>query len=558
MTPAESAMKRIEVQSVLFAERPSRLSLLDIDCNFTGEQQISVNVWRNHAVESVLQLARPYFYWGVWQADFRVGDYDDSLSYAGHSAADVELLWLDSGRYAERSSSDEWIDWLLERIRALRAMTSAPIVIASWLGDAPALARLQSRIDQMPAVYFADLANTCEEADVTLLDRRTAAISGTPLGNAAQLLIARKLACHWLPSVSRPPIKAVALDLDHTLHAGVLGEDGIDGVQLTEEHRALQAFAKDLRQRGIFIALVSRNEQSDVEGLFAARADYPLRWEDFSATEVSWGDKASAIVRIAEKLRIAPQAILFVDDNPGELASVSTRLNEAPVVHASSSAALTLRALQHYPGLWQWKAGDDDTKRVLDLQASAERESMMARADDPASYFRSLGVSMSVGSIRLTRWTGLRICATRRISSTWRCAVSIASKLPNASRTGARASPVCGLHDRLSDSGTIAVIVAERAGDTLIVEELCVSCRALGRRLEDTVILTAIRAMPLFADCTDVAFRTRPGPRNQPALDWLGKLVGDTALREADLYSIPTTQIQGFVPAEGVALATEP
>src|SRR5690606_20408691 len=104
------------------------------------------------------------------------------------------------------------------------------------------------------------------------------------------------------------PVKAVAVDLDHTLHKGVLGEDGFDGVLLTPGHAALQHHIQLLRQQGIFIGLVSRNVLSDVESLFSQRKDYPLRWTDFSAVEVSWGDKAEALERIARTLRISTDA----------------------------------------------------------------------------------------------------------------------------------------------------------------------------------------------------------------------------------------------------------
>jgi predicted enzyme involved in methoxymalonyl-ACP biosynthesis len=113
------------------------------------------------------------------------------------------------------------------------------------------------------------------------------------------------------------------------------------------------------------------------------------------------------------------------------------------------------------------------------------------------------------------------------------------------------------MKDRLADSGVIAVIVAERAGDTLIVEDLCVSCRALGRRLEDTFILVAIRGMPLFAGVREVAFRVRHGPRNQPALDWLTALLEGRSRPEAGLHAVPAERLRTFAPAEGVTLIME-
>ena len=95
-----------------------------------------------------------------------------------------------------------------------------------------------------------------------------------------------------------PRIKAVAIDLDHTLFEGVLGEDGVE-VRLTPAHAELHRFFLDLRDRGVFLALVSKNEEADVRKLFKARPDFPLQWPHFSATAVSWNSKAEGIRQVA-------------------------------------------------------------------------------------------------------------------------------------------------------------------------------------------------------------------------------------------------------------------
>lgn len=280
---------RYEVQSTLFANRPSRLALQSIVQDVAGTKKIYVNVWRNHAFEPVASLIHPYVAYGCWQAEFQFSDYDDTLMFANHAPADVELIWLDSSRYLSNTSFAAWTEWLIARIKALRIATSSSIIVATWLENDAQRIELQTSFTSMPAVYFADVGAVCSEAGVNLIDSRSTVMAGTPVSNAAQPLIARKLACHWLPAVVFPPVKAVALDLDNTLHIGVLGEDGIQGVQLSQQHRDFQFFLKSLLQRGIFITLVSRNERPDVETLFNNRDDYPLKWGDFSVTEVSWG-----------------------------------------------------------------------------------------------------------------------------------------------------------------------------------------------------------------------------------------------------------------------------
>src|SRR5689334_11599402 len=115
----ELTMKRVAIQPTLFASKPSRLALQSIDCDFAGYARARVNVWRNHAIGPVLELARPFFFWGGWCADTHISDYDDTLMFSGHTACDVELLWLDSSRYRkEGGAGDEWLEWLGGRLRA--------------------------------------------------------------------------------------------------------------------------------------------------------------------------------------------------------------------------------------------------------------------------------------------------------------------------------------------------------------------------------------------------------------------------------------------------------
>ena len=436
----------------------------------------------------------------------------------------------------------------------LRTANPAPIIVATWLHDAGQWAQLQALTDAVPSIYFADLDAVCNEAGVMLTDPRSAAMAGTPVSNAAQPLLARKLACHWIPATSFPPIKAVALDLDNTLHAGVLGEDGIQGVQLTPAHQALQHFIKSLQQRGIFIALLSRNEPIDVEALFAQRDDYPLRWDDFSVTEISWGDKAAAINRIAKALRVAADSILFVDDNPGELASVAAKLPQVHTVYARPDAGQTQRAIEYYPGLWRWKVEADDTKRVQDMKANAEREEILTEMTDPSDYFRSLQVTLILRHDPLDQLSRLTDLCSK--TNQFNLAIRRFNQVEIAERMGRSDACVASVQmkDRLSDSGVIAAIVAERDGERLVIEELCISCRAMGRQSEDTLILAVIRDMPLFAGCSEVVFRVQHGPRNQPALDWLTRLLRSDTRPEPGLHTIPAERLQDFVPPDGIIL----
>lgn len=520
--PVEAAMRRFKAQNVLFEPHPNRVNLLSLELPPVASlEKTVVNVWRNHAFEPLQPLIERYAVYRNWELAFRLGGYDDSFSFGEFEEASVELLWMDSRRVIEQITFRDWLSWLTDRIQILRRLSTAPIVLATWLPEKNERDTLAKALEGFPSVFYADLGEECEKLNVQLVDERTEYLAGTPISNRAQVLLARSLTCKWLAGAILPPIKALALDLDNTLHEGVLGEDGLNGVKLTSAHSELQSYIKELQTQGIFISLVSRNELDDVRDLFTQRNDYPLKLDDFSAIEVSWGDKANALQHIAKSLRISTDAILFIDDNPGELAAVTQQLAKIHTLHADLRASISRLSIEYYPGLWRWRNEPDDSKRIKDLKASIERESLALTHEDPKEYLRSLEVSLTyfndpkhqIGRLSdLCRKTNQFNLALSRFNE---AELSDRMSNPNACVASVR------LSDRLSDSGVIAVIVAERFGDKLFVEELCISCRALGRQLENAIIFHSIRQMPIWKSCKTVEFRVKVGDRNQPALDWL-------------------------------------
>jgi FkbH-like protein len=546
---------RLDSQELLFSLQANRLGLLGVDLPRSIGTPVYINVWRNHNFESLSSLSEPYFAFLDWPISFRIGMYDDSLLFQDYRSASAELLWLDSKRYLQSLDFDEWLSWLDGRISILRRLTIAPIIVATWFDDPAYYSVLNQKLDAYSGVYIADLNEECAKAKVPLLDLRAEALSGTPLSKNAQVILAKKLACHWLPATLLPPIKAIALDLDNTLHDGVLGEDGIFGVQLTDAYIILQNFVKSLRERGVFIALVSRNNLSDVEALFEKRTDYPLSWSDFSAIEISWNDKHLGLERIAQNLNIGTNAILFVDDNLGELSNVNQILPQIHIVHAKADPNLTCNAIEYYPGLWRWNVEPDDTKRINDLKANKQRAEIADSVSDMAEYFQSLQVTITINNNPLQQISRISdLCnktnqfnlALRRFNQTQ---IAEYVKRYDTCVTSVQ------LADRLTDSGVIAAIVTERKGDVLSVLELCISCRALGRQLENTIILGSLSQMPIYENCKEIVFSAQIGPRNQPALSWLAQLLGVVDLSSSGKYTIKASRLMDFNLPNGIKIS---
>ncbi len=522
----EYYLKRHDSQNILFAREIDRLKLNKLVLPEGIDKKFTINLWKNHNFESLLPYVDVYAQYGGISLKWNIGSYDDSFSFLDFKDADIEVIWMDSSRLLNHISFDEWLTWLASRLRALRVKSKGPIVLLTWIEEGEKNEQIQGLCDELAGVYFADLNALANEHNVKLLDNRFAAVMGTAVSNHAQLLISREIACKWLPALVLPPVKAIAVDLDNTLHKGVLGEDGVHGVCLTRGHLNLQKILKKYQSQGIFLALISKNEKKDVLELFDKRLDYPLRLEDFSSLQVSWEEKANALKKVSEELRVSVDSIIFVDDNPGEIINVLRNLTHVKTVFAEVDADLTARIIEYCPGLWRWKLSKDDFHRINDLRANKEREDLAQELEDPDEYLGSLKAKLSYdhNSIKDIE----RITALSNKTNQFNLSLRRFSQIELANKMRDENSSVVSvkLSDRFSESGIIAIIVANKKSEILEIEELCMSCRAMGRGLESYIILNAINFLIDKYKCISVQFTIEYGERNSPALEWIKEVNG--------------------------------
>ena len=511
-------LERVEWQRVLFAEQPRRWELMKLPVGRCS-RTLHLRIHRNHGFESTASAMSPFLAWGNWRAEFIYSDYDDSLNFGAREPAEAEVIWLDYSRYISRISASEFAAWLRQRMLALRQLTDSPIVLVNW-PEHPAYSHaVQQTLEEHPVsgLIVGSLDSIRAHLEARLLDARILPVSGTRLSDAASILIARELACRWIPAAIAPRLKAVALDLDDTLFAGVLGEDGPEGVILTPGHHSLQEYLLELRRGGFFLALVSRNNESDVQQLFSQRNDFPLRWEDFSARQIHWGSKAESLANVAQVLRIGMDAILYVDDNPGELASVARAHPGSRLAHAAGDALLTRRVLEYFPGMWARGDAGADVVRVQDLAANQERQEILSQAMSQADYFRSLRISLV---FRVNHRAGLkRVHELSRKTNQFNLALKRFNEAEIERRLQFPDSRLITIQltDRLSDSGVIGALFAREEAEAIVVEELCISCRALGRGLEDIMVAKALDAAWPKWPGKKLVFEQATGPRNDPA-----------------------------------------
>ena len=204
-----------------------------------------------------------------------------------------------------------------------------------------------------------------------------------------------------LPALA-PPLKVVVVDCDYTLWHGAVGELGAAGVSVEPRHAQLQARLIELRERGVLIALCSRNEEADVWAAFERASGMLLSREHVSTFRIAPTlAKGAAVRALCVELRCAAEHVLFVDDNPAEVAAVRAALPAAacwvfPQTHAEAKAQL--------PHVWRLEvphaapSAEDGARRAL-AAARAGAASLRRAAPSRAEYHAALGVRIDVSSL---------------------------------------------------------------------------------------------------------------------------------------------------------------
>jgi FkbH-like protein len=291
--------------------------------------------------------------------------------------------------------------------------------------------------------------------------------------------------------------KCLVLDLDNTLWGGVIGDDGIEGIVLGhdgsvgEAHLALQRYAKTLMDRGIILAVCSKNDPAIAEAAVHEHPEMVLKRSDFAAFVVNWNDKATNLETIADQLNIGTDSLVFVDDNPAERALVRARLPMVAVPELPADPAHFVRAIAGAGYFESVSFTREDHERAAQYSANTERARLQTAAGGMDDFLRQLDMSVDFGpvaSLNLARVTQLINKTNQFNTTTVRLTENEVAALaadPGAILLQFR------LLDRFGDNGIVSVVVVVPAKDNAGVLDLLVwvmSCRVFGRQLEEEAL----------------------------------------------------------------------
>lgn len=509
------------LQSTIFAESPRRTRLPRALLASDAEKCLRIGVVRNETCEPTLGLAARFAAYVGIALEWDVGPYDDGLQELdgrgalegsptrGSAALDGLVVWVDWRRLNPKGQ-----DLVHQRLEWLRACLDGPIaLLAPFPGDSGTWSRLLE--SWTASMGMVPIPFPLPESVRSLRDPRLVRVSGSDLAGDASLHIARWLGVTFAATIAYPPLKLMAVDLDNTLHEGVLGEDGVDNVVVSGSHHRLGEQLRRLRQAGVLLALVTKNDQRDVERLFGTRDDLALDMGEFIAIEASWRSKPEMVKGIAASIGISPDACALLDDNPGELAA--TAVNGIWPI-ASKDPEEARRVLELLPRVSAIDRYAQD--RETDLRSHRDRQALVSELD-AGDLHASLETCIEVrvdAAVDIDRTADL-LARTNQFNCTLRRTSRAALARLLASKQ-ARIATV-RVHDRLSDSGVVGALVLDIPGNDSAwnVREFALSCRILGRGLEGA-LLAAMAQVATGEPYPALDLAIVEGPRNEPARGW--------------------------------------
>ena len=287
--------------------------------------------------------------------------------------------------------------------------------------------------------------------------------------------------------------RCLVFDLDNTLWGGVVGDDGLEGIVLGEgsatgeAHLALQRYAKQLKERGIILAVCSKNDPEIAEAVFRDHPEMHLRRSDIAVFIANWEDKSENLKRIAAQLNIGIDSLVFVDDSPVERARIRQSLRMVSVPELPDDVAKWVRCLADAGYFEAVAFTSEDRQRAAQYVANAEREALLESFQSMDDFLNSLKMSVSYGPftpVNLSRITQL-FNKTNQFNTTTRRYTS------EQVATFAAAADVVSLQfrllDRFGDNGLVSAMILRSdpvQPKSFVIDNWVMSCRVFGRQLE--------------------------------------------------------------------------
>ena len=317
--------------------------------------------------------------------------------------------------------------------------------------------------------------------------------------------------------------KLVVVDLDNTLWGGVVGDLGWQNLRLGghdylgEAYLDFQRALKSLRNRGILLAIASKNEESVALEALAKHPEMLLRVEDFAAHRINWNDKAANVADLVAELNLGLQSVVFIDDSPVERARVREALPDVYVPEWPDDRTLFASQLLEMDCFDSAYATAEDGSRHQSYAAEKQRELSRKQIGSADEWLRSLGTEITIQEsdeadrvrvVQLMNKTNQMNLSTRRVSE---------PELQAWLQHNNRKLWAFRVKDKFGDSGLTGILSLEVQSGSAQITDFVLSCRVMGRNVEHAMVAFAARYCQELG-LTDLRADYLPTAKNKPCL----------------------------------------
>jgi FkbH-like protein len=320
--------------------------------------------------------------------------------------------------------------------------------------------------------------------------------------------------------IHTPPHKVIVLDCDDTLWRGVCGEDGASGVSVGPAFKALQEFLIAQRDAGMLLCLCSKNNEEDVWRVFEKNPEMILKREDFVSSRINWQPKSENLRSLSAELQLGMDSFIFLDDSAVQCAEVEARCPEVITLQLPEQETNFKGFLSHVWAFDHLKITEEDRQRSDLYATNAEREQLRAQSLCLEDFLAGLELQVKflpMTKAELPRVTQLTQRTNQFNFTSVRRSESEVERLCSA---GNAECLVIQLRDRFGDYGLVGAMIFTRRPGLLDVDNVLLSCRALGRRVEHRM-LSHLGRIAQKEGSEKVRINFVSTPKNKPARDFL-------------------------------------
>ena len=288
--------------------------------------------------------------------------------------------------------------------------------------------------------------------------------------------------------------KCIVLDLDNTLWGGVIGEDGFDNIKLGDNPigRSFVEFQKRLlalNKRGIILAINSKNNFDDAIDVIQKHPNMILKEENFASVKINWDDKVVNLQKIAEELNIGLDSMVFFDDDPINQEYVKKLLPEVLVVDLPKDSSQYSQIITEMKEFDVLKITEEDTKRSDMYLGQKKRKELENKVGDFNEFLKQMNIEVNIqkaNSFSIPRISQLTLKTNQFNLTTRRYQEEEVSKFSSSDNKIVECVKVS---DKFGDNGiTGTYIIEKKNNDEWIIDTFLLSCRIMGRGVEETMM----------------------------------------------------------------------